>query len=296
MATNDLPLLKQRVTPHLIRSKKGLYKITFVTAYDFPTAKLADEAGFDMVLVGDTLAEVVLGHETTLPVSFEGMLHHTCAARRAIRRSLLVADLPYGTYHVSQEDALRFAVRFVKEGGAQAVKLEGGRKRVDLVRRMIDAEIPMMGHIGLTPQSLHCMGGYKVQGRIASQIERLIEDAVALDNAGVFAMVLEGIPREVAKIITEQVSVPTLGIGAGPDCDGQVLVLNDLLGLTFKRPAKFVRQYLDGSSQIAAALAQFKADVESGAYPADNESYHLAAEHKSKLPEILNRIRSSQGN
>src|SRR5215472_8762961 len=190
----DDPVREQKVTPDLIRSKKGRQRITFVTAYDFPTARLTDEAGFDMVLVGDTLAEVVLGHETTLPVSFEGMLHHTCAARRAIRRSLLVADLPYGTYHASQEDALRFAVRFVKEGGAQAVKLEGGRKRVDLVRRMIDAEIPMMGHIGLTPQSLHCMGGYKVQGRIASQIERLIEDAVALTNAGVFAMVLEGIP------------------------------------------------------------------------------------------------------
>jgi|SRR5215469_9920072 len=296
MATSDLPLPEQRVTPDLIRRKKGLHRITFVTAYDFPTAKLTDAAGFDMVLVGDTLAEVVLGHETTLPVSFEGMLHHTCAARRAIKRSLLVADLPYGTYHASQEDALRFAVRFVKEGGAQAVKLEGGRRRVDLLRRMIDAEIPIMGHIGMTPQSVHCMSGYKVQGRIVSQIERLIEDAVALDNAGVFAMVLEGIPREVAKVITEQVSVPTLGIGAGPDCDGQVLVLNDLLGLTFKRPAKFVRQYLDGSSQIAAALAQFMADVASGAYPADNESYHLARELKSKLPQILNRIRSSQSN
>jgi 3-methyl-2-oxobutanoate hydroxymethyltransferase len=296
MATNNLAVRAQRVMPDLIRGKKGLQRITFVTAYDFPTAKLADEAGFDIVLVGDTLAEVVLGHETTLPVSFEGMLHHTCAARRAIKRSLLVADLPYGTYQASQEDALRFAVRFVKEGGAQAVKLEGGRNRVDLVRRMIDAELPMMGHIGLTPQSVHRMGGYKVQGRIASQIERLIEDAVALDNAGVFAMVLEGIPREVAKIITEQVSAPTLGIGAGPDCDGQVLVLNDLLGLTFKRPPKFVRQYLSGSSQIAAAFAQFKADVESGTYPGDNESYHLAGELKSKLPEILNRIRSSHGN
>ena len=187
-----------------------------------------------MVLVGDTLAEVVLGHETTLPLSFETMLHHTSAARRAIKRALLVADLPYGSYHASEEDAVRFAVRFLKEGGAQAVKLEGGRKRVDLIRRMIDAEIPMMGHIGLTPQSVHRMGGYKVQGRTAADIEKLVEDALALDNAGVFAMVLEGIPREVARIISEEVSAPTLGIGAGPDCDGQVLVLNDLLGLTYR--------------------------------------------------------------
>jgi 3-methyl-2-oxobutanoate hydroxymethyltransferase len=215
---------------------------------------------------------------------------------RAIKRALLVADLPYGTYHVSEDDAVRFAARFIKEGGAQAVKLEGGRTRVNLIRRMLDAEIPMMGHIGLTPQSVHRMGGYKVQGRVAADIEKLLADAMALDNAGVFAMVVEGIPCEVAKIITEQISAPTLGIGAGPDCDGQVLVLNDLLGLTFKRPPKFVRQYLDGSLQIATALAQFKADVESGAYPGDDESYHLPGELKSGLPEILDRIRSSQGN
>ena len=276
--------------------QKGRQRITFVTAYDYPTAKLADDAGFDMVLVGDTLAEVVLGHETTLPVTFEAMLHHTCAARRAIKRALLVADLPYGTYHVSEEDGVRFAARFIKEGGAQAVKLEGGRKRVNLVRRMLDAEIPMMGHIGLTPQSVHRMGGYKVQGRFAADIEKVLDDAVTLDKAGVFAIVLEGIPREVAKAITKLVSVPTLGIGAGPDCDGQVLVLNDLLGLTFKRPAKFVRQYLNGSSQIAAALAQFKSDVESGKYPSDNESYHLPKELKPELPVILDRIRSLQGN
>jgi len=295
MVTDNRAVREQRVTPDLIRSKKGRQRITFVTAYDYPTAKLADEAGFDMVLVGDTLAEVVLGHETTLPVTFEAMLHHTCAARRAIKRALLVADLPYGTYHVSEDDAVRFAARFIKEGGAQAVKLEGGRTRVNLIRRMLDAEIPVMGHIGLTPQSVHRMGGYKVQGRVAADLEKLLADAMALDQAGVFAMVLEGIPREVAKIITEQISAPTLGIGAGPDCDGQVLVLNDLLGLTFKRPAKFVRQYLDGSLQIATALARFKADVESGAYPGDDESYHLPGELKSELPEILDRIRSSQG-
>jgi 3-methyl-2-oxobutanoate hydroxymethyltransferase len=293
MAKDHFAVYEQRVTPDLIRSKKGRQRITFITAYDFPTAKLADEAGFDMVLVGDTLAEVVLGHETTLPVTFEAMLHHTCAARRAIKRALLVADLPYGTYHASEEDAVRFATRFIKEGGAQAVKLEGGRKRVNLIHRMLDAEIPMMGYIGLTPQSVHRMGGYKVQGRIGADIEKLVDDAVALDNAGVFAMVLEGIPREVAKAITEQVAVPTMGIGAGPDCDGQVLVLNDLLGLTFRRPAKFVRRYLAGSSQMAAALAQFEKDVELRAYPGDAESYHLSTDLQSELPNILNRVRTS---
>jgi 3-methyl-2-oxobutanoate hydroxymethyltransferase len=293
MTIDDPAVCERKVTLDLIRGKKGRQRITFVTAYDFPTGKLADEAGFDMVLVGDTLAEVVLGYETTLPATFETMLHHTCAARRGIKKALLVADLPYGTYHASEEDAVRFAARFIKEGGAQAVKLEGGRKRACLIRRMIDAEIPMMGHIGLTPQSVHRMGGYRVQARIAAEIERLLEDAVALNSAGVFAIVLEGIPREVAKIITEEVSVPTLGIGAGPDCDGQVLVLNDLLGLTFGRPAKFVRQYLHGASQIAAALAQFKTDVESGTYPADRESYHLGAELYSELPKIRTRVRST---
>src|SRR5215472_18070969 len=204
----DPAICEQRVTPAFIRDKKGRQRITFVTAYDFPTAKLADEAGFDMVLVGDTLAEVVLGHETTLPVTFEAMLHHTCAARRAIKRTLLVADLPYGTYHVSEDDAVRFAAHFIKEGGAQAVKLEGGQTRVNLIRRLLDAEIPMMGHIGLTPQSVHRMGGYKVQGRLGADIETLLLDAVALDKAGVFAIVLEGIPCEVARIISEEVSAP----------------------------------------------------------------------------------------
>ena len=280
------------VTADMIRNKKGRQRISFVTAYDFPTARLVDEAGFDMVLVGDTLAEVVLGYDTTQPVSFEAMLHHTCAARRGIKRALLVADLPYGTYHASDEDALGFALRFVKEGGAQAVKLEGGRKRVSLIRRMLDAEIPMMGHIGLTPQSVHRMGGYRVQGRLEADIEMLLGDALALDKAGVFAIVLEGIPRELAKAITETISVPTLGIGAGPDCDGQVLVLNDLLGLTFKRPAKFVRQYCSGQSELGSALAKFRADIESGSYPTDAEAYHLTTDLQMKLPEILRRART----
>ena len=290
---NDLRSVGSRVTLDAIRSKKGRQRITFVTAYDFPTAKLADQAGFDMILIGDTLAEVVLGYENTLPVTFEAMLHHTSAARRGIARALLVADLPYGSYQSSEDDALQYALRFVKEAGAQAVKLEGGKRRIHLIRRLVDAEIPAMGHIGLTPQSVHRMGGYKVQGKLIPDIERLIEDAIALDRAGVFAMVLEGIPRDVAKIISEAVSAPTLGIGAGPDCDGQVLVLNDLLGLTFKRHAKFVRQYMNGTSIIAEALSKFKADVESGRYPSDAESYHLPEGLRSALPEVLKRVQDS---
>jgi 3-methyl-2-oxobutanoate hydroxymethyltransferase len=288
---DDALVCGETVTPDLVRAKKGKQAITFVTAYDFPTARLADEAGFDLVLAGDTLAEVVLGYETTLSVTFEAMLHHTCAARRAIKRALLVADMPYGTYHAGEEDTLRFALRFMKEAGAQAVKLEGGKNRTRLVTRMADAEIPVIGHIGLTPQSVHRMGGYKVQGKLPANIEKLLQDAVALERAGVFAIVLEGIPREVAKMITDEISVPTLGIGAGPDCDGQVLVLNDILGLTFRRPAKFVRRYMDGAAHIKTALARFKADVEARTYPADAESYHLSEDVMSFLPEIVSRIR-----
>lgn len=294
MTTETTKQLESAVTLDSIRGKKGHQRITFVTAYDFPTAKLADEAGFDMILVGDTLAEVVLGYETTLPITFEVMLHHTSAARRGIKRALLVADLPYGTYHAGPVEAVGCALRFVKEAGAQAVKLEGGRRRIDVIRRMLDAEIPIMGHIGLTPQSVHRMGGYKVQGRLELEIENLVKDAVALDRAGVFAMVLEGIPREVAKLISEEVVVPTLGIGAGPDCDGQVIVLNDLLGLTFHRTAKFVRPYLNGSLEIGTALAKFKADVECGKFPADAESYHLPSDIRSTLPEIMKRVRDSR--
>jgi 3-methyl-2-oxobutanoate hydroxymethyltransferase len=295
MISTDVGTDKVRVTPISIRGMKGRQKITFVTAYDFLSAKITDEAGFDMILVGDTLAEVVLGYETTLPVSLEAMLHHTSAVRRAVKRALLVADLPYGSYQ-NEEDGLRSALRFIKEAGAGAVKLEGGRSRIDLIRRLLDAEIPIMGHIGLTPQSFHRMGGYKVQGKGAAEIERLFDDAVALDNAGVFAMVLEGLPREVAKFISENVSVPTLGIGAGPDCDGQVLVFHDLLGLTFKHRAKFVRQYLNGSLEISAALVKFKEEVESGAYPADSHSYYLADELRSALAEIRKRFKDSRMN
>jgi 3-methyl-2-oxobutanoate hydroxymethyltransferase len=219
----------------------------------------------------------------------EEMLHHTRAVRRAVKSAMLIADMPFGTYQGDAKQGVGNAVRFVKEAGAEAVKIEGGDKRVDLVRRILDAEVPVMGHIGLTPQSLHKMGGYKVQGKDLSGIERLMKDAVALDRAGVFSIVLEGLPREVATMITREVAAPTIGIGAGPDCDGQVLVFHDIVNLTFDPPAKFVRRYGDAASLIRQAVGRFKADVESGAYPNDLESYHLPKETRADLETILRR-------
>jgi len=281
-----------KVTTHSISEKKQRREpITCLTAYDYASARLVDEAGVDMILVGDSLAMVMLGYENTLPVTMQEMLHHTAAVRRGVKRALVIADMPYASYHVSRKDALRNAARFVKEAGAEAVKIEGGQKRVPLIERMIDAEIPVMGHIGLTPQSLHVMGGYKVQGKTLAAVEQLMKDAVALDRAGCFSIVLEGIPREVAAMITAEVSAPTIGIGAGPECDGQVLVFHDILGLTFAPPAKFVRQYGDVGAVVRKAVAGFKADVESGQYPRDDESYHLPKETKAALESLMARKR-----
>src|SRR3954463_4654047 len=219
-----------KVTVNSIQEKKQQgTPITCLTAYDYATSRLVDQAGIDMILVGDSLAMVVLGYENTLPITVDEMLHHTRAVRRGVKRALVIADMPYASYHFSVEDGVRNASRFVKEAGAEAVKIEGGEKRLELIHRLQDAEIPVMGHIGLTPQSLHTMGGYKVQGKSLAAIEQLMRDAVALARAGVFSIVLEGIPREVAAMITAEVSAPTIGIGAGPECDGQVLVLHDLL-------------------------------------------------------------------
>lgn len=283
---------RPKITSLTIQEKKQRHEpITCLTAYDYATARLVDEAGIDMVLVGDSLAQVVLGYENTLPVTIEEMLHHTRAVRRAVRSAMLIADMPFGTFHGDVQEGVRNALRFVKEGGAEAVKLEGGEKRVDLVRRVLDAEIPVMGHIGLTPQSVHKMGGFKVQGKDLSGIEQLMKDAIALDRAGVFSIVLEGVPREVAAMITREVSAPTIGIGAGPDCDGQVLVFHDIVNLTFAPPAKFVRRYVDAAALISNAVQQFKSDVESGSYPSDEESYHLPKETREALNAILARKR-----
>jgi 3-methyl-2-oxobutanoate hydroxymethyltransferase len=250
-------------------------KITSLTAYDYPTARLVDEAGVDIVLVGDSLAMAVLGYENTLPITLDEMLHHTRAVRRGVRHALLVADMPYGTFQNGAAEAVRNATRFVKEAGAEAVKLEGGEKRMEVVARLVEAEIPVMGHIGLTPQSLHTLGGFRVQGKTAEAAESLVRDAQALAAAGAFSIVLESMPRELGARITESVPVPTIGIGAGPDCDGQVLVLSDLLGLTEGHTPKFARRYADLRHTIHQAIADYVDDVQKGAFPADAECYHF---------------------
>ena len=286
---------RQKVTTASLRELKVRHEpISCLTAYDYATARLVDEAVIEMVLVGDSLAQTILGYENTLSVTMDEMLHHVKAVRRGVKRALLLADMPYGSYHVDADDALRNAARFVKEGGAQVVKIEGGEKRAELIRRIIDAEIPVAGHIGLTPQSVNVMGGYKVQGKNLSGIEQLMRDAVALDRAGVACIVLEGIPREVAGMITAEVGTPTIGIGAGPECDGQVLVFHDILNLTFAPPAKFVRRYGDATALIGQAVRAFRADVKSLQYPSDEESYHLPKETKAGLDTVLARKAAMQ--
>ncbi|HEV3513388.1 MAG TPA: 3-methyl-2-oxobutanoate hydroxymethyltransferase [Candidatus Sulfotelmatobacter sp.] len=284
---------RHKVTTASLREQKLRHEpITCITAYDYATARLVDEAGVEMVLVGDSLAQTMLGYENTLSVTMEEMLHHVKAVRRGLKNALLVADMPYGSYQVDPKDAVINATRFVKEGGAEVVKIEGGEKRADLIRHIIDAEIPVAGHIGLTPQSVNVMGGYKVQGRNLGGIEQLMRDAVALDHAGVACLYLEGIPREVAAMITAEVSAPTIGIGAGPECDGQVLVFHDILNLTFGPPAKFVRRYGDGAALITHAVQAFRADVRSHQYPSDEESYHLPKDTKDALDTVMERKRA----
>src|SRR5579871_830773 len=283
----------RKVTTATLRELKLHHDpITCLTAYDYAAARLVDEAGVEMVLVGDSLAQTMLGYENTLSITMDEMLHHVKAVRRGLKNALLIADMPYGSYQVDAKDAVLNATRFVKEGGAEVVKIEGGEKRADLIRHIIDAEVPVAGHIGLTPQSVNVMGGYKVQGKDLGGIEQLMRDATALDRAGVSCLYLEGIPREVAAIITAEVGTPTIGIGAGPDCDGQVLVFHDILNLTFGPPAKFVRRYGDASALIMQAVQAFRADVKSQQYPSDEESYHLPKETRSALETVLARKRA----
>ena len=272
-ASTGIPMTKVTV-PALAEMKRQGKPISALTAYDYSSSRLADEAGIDLLLVGDSLAMVVLGQENTLAVTVDEMLHHTRAVRRAVRRALVVADMPFGSYHGAIADGLANAVRFVKEAGAEAVKIEG--PRLELVRALAEAEIPVVGHLGLTPQSIHRMGGYRVQGRTTESASRLKADALALAEAGAGLVVLEGIPRELAAEITAELPVPTIGIGAGPDCDGQILVFHDLLGLTFAPAAKFVRRYADAGELIRGAIEHYREDVERRAFPSDEESYHLA--------------------
>ncbi len=288
---------RSKITTHILTEKKlQAERITALTAYDYSTARLVDEAGVDVILVGDSLAQAMLGYENTLPVTMEEMLHHTRAVHRAVKRAFLITDMPFGSYHVSPRESLANAVRLVKEGGAEAVKIEGGEKRIGLIREILDAEIPVCGHIGLTPQSVHKMGGYKVQGKSLPAIEELMRDAAALDRAGVCLLVLEGIPREVAASVTAAVETPTIGIGAGPECDGQILVFHDLVNLTSTAPAKFVRRYADAGALIGDAVREYCKDVKAGTFPADEESYHLAKDSQAALAMAAGRsVESSHG-
>jgi 3-methyl-2-oxobutanoate hydroxymethyltransferase len=284
----------KKITAPQLRARKGGTPIIALTAYDYPSARLVDEAGFDFILVGDSLAQTVLGYDSTLPVTLDEMIAATRAVKRGVRRALIVGDMPFGYYQDSAERGVASAIRFVKEGGAEAVKVEGGARRAEIVRAIVNAEIPVMGHIGLTPQSLLKMGGYRVQGKTLDAARELIEDAIALEDAGAFAVVLEGIPKEISHLITERLSIPTIGIGAGVDCDGQILVFTDLVGLTFGHTAKFVRQYVDVKKIIGEALKQYADDVTARRFPADQESYNLPEgtvvnleeEHSQSMPPL----------
>ena len=275
--------MARATTVSLREKKRNGQKITMLTAYDFPTAQAMDEIGVDMILVGDSLGNVVLGYENTLFVTMEEMLHHTKAVVRGARNTMVVGDMPFLTYHLSVEDALRNAGRFIQEGGAQAVKLEGGQDRVKVVRAMVEAGIPVLGHIGLTPQSIHQLGGYRVQGKDLEAARKLIADARALEEAGCFGVVLECVPAPLAERITKEIGIPTIGIGAGPGCDGQVLVSHDLLGLFSGHVAKFVRQYAQIGQIMREAFRSYKEDVEAGRFPAAEHCYGLSEEVINKL-------------
>ena len=283
MRTHTVPAIRAR------KVRAGGDPLVMVTAYDAPGARQAHAAGVDLVLVGDTLAMVVLGHEDTLGVTIDDMAHHTAAVRRGMDASqaggpapLVVGDMPWMSYHTSVDEAVRNAATLVR-AGAQAIKLEGGRKRLPVIEAIVDAEIPVMGHLGLTPQSIHAMGGFKVQGREHDAALALRDEAKALAAAGVFAIVLEGVPDGVARLVTGALDVPTIGIGAGRDCDGQVLVYHDLLGFEDRMRPKFVRRYAELGAAATDAIAAYAADVRAGRFPGDEESYHLSAEVAESL-------------
>jgi 3-methyl-2-oxobutanoate hydroxymethyltransferase len=284
------PQRPEKVTaPSLRASKERGERLVCLTAYDYTMARIVDEAGIDIVLVGDSIGNTMLGYGNTVPVTLDEIVMHTRAVRRGVQRALLVADMPYGSFHTGADEAVQNALRLIKEGAAEAVKLEGGSKRASLVKRLVDEEIPVMGHIGLTPQSVNMLGGYRVQGKTAETARALLDDAKALEDAGAFAIVLEVVPREIARLITESVKIPTIGIGAGLHCDIQVLVIHDLLGLSFGKLARFVRPYADLKSTMTEAISRYAEDVRTGAYPSEAESYGLptqaAAELEIKTPD-----------
>ncbi|MGS0763231.1 3-methyl-2-oxobutanoate hydroxymethyltransferase [Syntrophomonas curvata] len=273
-----------RATTATLKDKKAKQvKISMLTSYDYATAGLVDQAGLDMILVGDSMGNVVLGYENTLSVTMDDMIHHTRAVVRGTQHAMVVGDMPFLSYHITTSEAVRNAGRIIQEGGAQAVKLEGGVERVDTVKAILDAQIPVMGHIGLTPQSVNQFGGFKVQGKDLETARKLIEDARALDKAGVFAIVLECVPSALAQRITAEVSVPTIGIGAGPYCDGQVLVINDMLGIFSGHIPKFVKKYADLQPIIIEALKAYKQEVEDGSFPGPEHSFTMADDVLDKL-------------
>ena len=255
--------------------KQRKEKIPMLTAYDYVTAKTVDEAGVPLILVGDSLGMVVLGYESTIPVTMEDMLHHTKAVARGARKALIVGDMPFMTYHTSMADALRNATRFIQEAGAQAVKLEGGETVAETVRRLVECGIPVMGHIGLTPQSVNQLGGFKVQGKGLEEARRLLNDARTLETAGAFAIVVECTPAPLSRLITQRVGIPTIGIGAGPDCDGQVQVVSDLLGLYTEFVPRHARQYVKLAGEISSAVSSYISDVKAVAFPTMEHSYAM---------------------
>ena len=277
-----VPDILSRKSHPLSASPEKPQKITCITAYDYPTARLLDDAGVDILLVGDSLGMAVLGYDSTLPVTIDDMIHHTRAVRRGTRRALVVTDMPYGSFHVSLEESVRNAVRLVKEGGAEAVKIEGGERRLELIARLVEAEIPVVGHVGLTPQSVNAIGSFHVQGKTLDAARQIERDARAVEAAGAFAVVLESMPRELAARITSKLNIPTIGIGAGPDCDGQVLVFHDLVNYATEHKPKFVRQFANLSTEISRAASEYIEEVRAGCFPSDAESYHSAAEMREK--------------
>jgi 3-methyl-2-oxobutanoate hydroxymethyltransferase len=283
-----VPQIQQRKSSASEQSTNSK-KIACLTAYDYPTARLVDEAGVDIILVGDSLGMVVLGYDSTLPVTIDEMLHHTRAVRRGAHRALVVSDMPYGSYHTDISESLRNAMRFIKDAGAEAVKVEGGERRLELIARLTEAEIPVMAHIGLTPQSVNALGGYHVQGKTANSAEQLLRDARSVEAAGAFAIVLEAMPRELAAQITREVRIPTIGIGAGPDCDGQILVLTDMLGLTFGSTPKFSRPYANLGEVVSGAVREYCDDVRNSSFPTDAESYHSPQGNKAQKTISINR-------
>lgn len=267
------------ITVHSLKEKKYLgEKLTMVTVYDYPSAKMVEEAGIEMILVGDSLGMALLGYDNTLPVTMDEMIYHTKAVTRGVSHTFVIADMPFLSYHLSVEESVANAGRFLKEAGAHAVKLEGGKERLEVITAIISAGIPVLGHLGLMPQSVHQMGGFKVQGKSREQAQQILLEAKLLEKAGVFGLILECIPAPLAKVITQEVSVPTIGIGAGPHCDGQVLVWHDLLGITQQIKPRFVKQYADLHGQIHQALVNYKKEVESGDFPQKEHSFTMSEE------------------